>query len=139
MQYKVKDIALADFGRMEIDLAEAEMPGLMACQTEYGPSKPFQGCKISGSLHMTIQTAVLIETLTAMGAEVSHFARCCTKCILFSKLHLVAEHLNRSGMLKLAFSSMVTVIKYCVLSLKACEDQEDCTHICQMPWLNIDI
>lgn len=68
----MKDIAQADFGRMEIDLAEAEMPGLMACRSEYGPSKPFKGAKITGSLHMTIQTAVLIETLTDMGAEVSH-------------------------------------------------------------------
>jgi adenosylhomocysteinase len=69
-QYKVKDIAEADFGRIEIDLAEAEMPGLMACRSEFGPAQPFKGAKITGSLHMTIQTAVLIETLTALGAEV---------------------------------------------------------------------
>ena len=69
----------ADFGRLEIELAEAEMPGLMACRTEFGPKQPFKGAKISGSLHMTIQTAVLIETLTALGAEV----RWCS-CNIFS-------------------------------------------------------
>lgn len=69
----------ADFGRLEIELAEAEMPGLMACRTEFGGSQPFKGAKIAGSLHMTIQTAVLIETLTALGAEV----RWCS-CNIFS-------------------------------------------------------
>ncbi|PNH11835.1 Adenosylhomocysteinase [Tetrabaena socialis] len=69
-EYKVKDIAEADFGRLECEMAEAEMPGLMACRSEFGPSQPFKGAKITGSLHMTIQTAVLIETLTALGAEV---------------------------------------------------------------------
>ncbi len=59
-----------DFGRLEIELAEGEMPGLMACRTEFGASQPLKGAKIMGSLHMTIQTAVLIETLTALGAEV---------------------------------------------------------------------
>ncbi|CAG9461133.1 unnamed protein product [Pedinophyceae sp. YPF-701] len=69
-EYKVADISQADFGRMELDLAEVEMPGLMSCRKEFGPSKPFKGAKVSGSLHMTIQTAVLIETMTALGAEV---------------------------------------------------------------------
>ncbi|MBA0555412.1 hypothetical protein Golob_025592, partial [Gossypium lobatum] len=78
-EYKVKDMSQADFGRLEIDLAEVEMPGLMACRTEFGPSQPFKGAKITGSLHMTIQTAVLIETLTALGAEV----RWCS-CNIFS-------------------------------------------------------
>jgi len=68
--YVIKDINLADFGRKEIDIAETEMPGLMACREEFGPSQPLQGARISGSLHMTIQTAVLIETLKAIGAEV---------------------------------------------------------------------
>ena len=68
--YKVADISLADFGRKEIQLAEVEMPGLMACREEYGPHKPLAGARITGSLHMTIQTAVLIETLTALGADV---------------------------------------------------------------------
>jgi adenosylhomocysteinase len=68
--YKVADISLADYGRKEIDLAEHEMPGLMALREEFGPSQPLKGARITGSLHMTIQTAVLIETLTALGAEV---------------------------------------------------------------------
>lgn len=68
--YKVKDIALAEWGRKEIDLAEAEMPGLMALRTEYGAKKPLKGARIVGCLHMTIQTAVLIETLQHLGAEV---------------------------------------------------------------------
>ncbi|MBY5933433.1 adenosylhomocysteinase [Tateyamaria omphalii] len=68
--YVVKDIALADYGRKELDIAETEMPGLMACRAEYGESKPLAGARIVGSLHMTIQTAVLIETLVALGAEV---------------------------------------------------------------------
>src|ERR1051325_1092999 len=68
--YIVKDISLADFGRKEISLAETEMPGLMATREEYGPKKPLKGARIAGSLHMTIQTAVLIETLVALGADV---------------------------------------------------------------------
>lgn len=79
LQYKVKDISQADFGRLEIELAEAEMPGLIACRTEFGAQQPFKGAKIAGSLHMTIQTAVLIETLTALGADV----RWCS-CNIFS-------------------------------------------------------
>ena len=66
---KVADISLADFGRREIELAEVEMPGLMACRAQYGKDKPLKGAKISGSLHMTVQTAVLIETLKELGAE----------------------------------------------------------------------
>src|SRR5205085_11268107 len=68
--YKVADVGLADFGRKEITLAEHEMPGLMAMRDEYAASKPLKGARISGSLHMTIQTAVLIETLLELGAEV---------------------------------------------------------------------
>ncbi|OUS37820.1 adenosylhomocysteinase [Rhodobacterales bacterium 56_14_T64] len=68
--YFVKDIALAEFGRKELDIAETEMPGLMSLRTEYGESKPLKGARIAGSLHMTVQTAVLIETLVALGAEV---------------------------------------------------------------------
>jgi adenosylhomocysteinase len=70
LEYQVADLGLADFGRLEITLAEHEMPGLMAMRAEYGQSKPLAGARITGSLHMTIQTAVLIETLTALGAEV---------------------------------------------------------------------
>jgi len=68
--YVIKDISLADFGRKEIEIAETEMPGLMATREEFGASKPLKGARITGSLHMTIQTAVLIETLTHLGAEV---------------------------------------------------------------------
>jgi adenosylhomocysteinase len=70
LNYKVADLSLADFGRAEITLAEHEMPGLMAMRAEFGESKPLAGARIAGSLHMTIQTAVLIETLVALGADV---------------------------------------------------------------------
>src|SRR5437588_2361666 len=68
--YIVKDISLAEFGRKEISLAETEMPGLMATREEYGPKQPLKGARIAGSLHMTIQTAVLIETLAVLGADI---------------------------------------------------------------------
>ncbi len=77
--YKVADLSLADFGRKELDIAETEMPGLMAIRAKYGPDKPLKGARITGSLHMTIQTAVLIETLVELGAEV----RWCS-CNIFS-------------------------------------------------------
>ena len=77
--YKVKDMSLAEFGRKELDIAEVEMPGLMSARKEFGPSKPLQGVKIVGSLHMTIQTAVLIETLYELGADI----RWCS-CNIFS-------------------------------------------------------
>lgn len=79
LRYKVKDITLAEWGRKEIELAEAEMPGLMSLRTEYSHSKPLKGARIAGCLHMTIQTAVLIETLIEMGAEVSW-----SSCNIFS-------------------------------------------------------
>ncbi len=68
--YVVADISLADYGRKEITIAETEMPGLMACRDEFAHSQPLKGARITGSLHMTVQTAVLIETLTELGAEV---------------------------------------------------------------------
>ena len=68
--YIIKDISLSDYGRKELNIAETEMPGLMALREEFGNTKPLKGARIAGSLHMTIQTAVLIETLTALGAEV---------------------------------------------------------------------
>ncbi|HZA13104.1 MAG TPA: adenosylhomocysteinase, partial [Myxococcaceae bacterium] len=77
--YKVADIGLADWGRKEIALAEAEMPGLMALRKEFGPSKPLRGARIAGCLHMTIETAVLIETLLELGAEVTW-----TSCNIYS-------------------------------------------------------
>ena len=71
VEYKVKDLSLSDWGRKEIKLAEAEMPGLMRLRKEYSKEKPLKGARIAGCLHMTIQTAVLIETLIDLGAEVS--------------------------------------------------------------------
>src|SRR6202045_1661562 len=68
--YKVADMSLADWGRKEINIAEHEMPGLMAIRNKYAAAKPLAGVRVTGSLHMTIQTAVLIETLTSLGAEV---------------------------------------------------------------------
>src|SRR5271167_3166360 len=70
LAFKVADLSLADFGRKEIELAEHEMPGLMAMRAEYSASQPLAGARVTGSLHMTVQTAVLIETLTALGARV---------------------------------------------------------------------
>jgi adenosylhomocysteinase len=83
---------LADFGRKEIEIAEIEMPGLMASRTEYGDSKPLAGARISGSLHMTIQTAVLIETLKHLGAEL----RWCS-CNIFSTQDHAASAIARDG------------------------------------------
>jgi len=90
--YVVKDIALADFGRKEIEIAETEMPGLMACREEFGESQPLKGARISGSLHMTIQTAVLIETLKAMGADVRW-----ASCNIFSTQDHAAAAIAASG------------------------------------------
>jgi len=90
--YKVKDMTQAEFGRKEIQLAEVEMPGLMACRTEYGPSKPLAGANITGSLHMTIQTAVLIETLIELGANV----RWCS-CNIFSTQDHAAAAIAAAG------------------------------------------
>ena len=70
MDYRVADLSLAEFGRKEITLAEHEMPGLMAMRAQHGESKPLAGARVAGSLHMTVQTAVLIETLVALGADV---------------------------------------------------------------------
>src|SRR5688572_31671047 len=79
LQHKVKDMSLAEWGRKEIRLAEAEMPGLMSIREEYAASQPLKGARIAGCLHMTIQTAVLIETLVALGAEVKW-----SSCNIFS-------------------------------------------------------
>jgi len=90
--YKVKDISLAEWGRKEITLAEAEMPGLMAIREEYGPSQPLKGARIAGCLHMTIQTAVLIETLVALGAEVTW-----SSCNIFSTQDHAAAAIAAAG------------------------------------------
>ena len=92
LKYKVKDINLADWGRKEIELAEAEMPGLMALREEFGHSKPLAGARIAGCLHMTIQTAVLIETLAALGAEVSW-----SSCNIFSTQDHAAAAIAAAG------------------------------------------
>src|ERR1051325_5099848 len=90
--FKVADLSLADFGRKEIQLAEHEMPGLMACREEYGDAQPLKGARITGSLHMTIQTAVLIETLVALGAEI----RWCS-CNIFSTQDHAAAAIAAAG------------------------------------------
>ncbi|PWN67895.1 adenosylhomocysteinase [Chryseobacterium oncorhynchi] len=90
--YKVKDISLAEWGRKEITLAEAEMPGLMSIREEYGPSQPLKGARIAGCLHMTIQTAVLIETLVALGAEVTW-----SSCNIFSTQDHAAAAIAAAG------------------------------------------
>jgi len=90
--YVVKDLGLADYGRKEIAIAETEMPGLMACRDEFGAAKPLKGARISGSLHMTIQTAVLIETLTALGAEVRW-----ASCNIFSTQDHAAAAIASAG------------------------------------------
>lgn len=92
LQYKVKDIALADWGRKEIEIAEKEMPGLMAVRAKYAKLKPLQNVRIMGSLHMTIQTAVLIETLAALGADVRW-----ASCNIFSTQDHAAAAIAKSG------------------------------------------
>ena len=92
LPYKVKDISLADFGRKEIELAEAEMPGLMSLREEFGDSKPLKGARIAGCLHMTIQTAVLIETLVELGADVTW-----SSCNIFSTQDHAAAAIAATG------------------------------------------
>ena len=99
--YKVKDISLADWGRKEIELAEAEMPGLMALREEYGKEQPLKGARIAGCLHMTIQTAVLIETLVALGAEVTW-----SSCNIFSTQDHAAAAIAAAGIPVYAWKGM---------------------------------
>ena len=99
--YKVKDIALAEWGRKEIKLAEAEMPGLMALRAEYGPSQPLKGARVAGCLHMTIQTAVLIETLVELGAEVTW-----SSCNIFSTQDHAAAAIAAAGIPVYAWKGM---------------------------------
>jgi len=101
LKYKVKDITLADWGRKEIELAEAEMPGLMALREKYGKTKPLQGARIAGCLHMTIQTAVLIETLKELGAEVSW-----SSCNIFSTQDHAAAAIAAAGIPVFAWKGM---------------------------------
>ena len=99
--YKVKDISLAEWGRKEINLAEAEMPGLMSLREEYGASQPLKGARIAGCLHMTIQTAVLIETLQALGAEVTW-----SSCNIFSTQDQAAAAIAAAGTPVFAWKGM---------------------------------
>ena len=101
LPYKVKDISLADWGRKEIKLAEAEMPGLMSLREEYGDKKPLQGARIAGCLHMTIQTAVLIETLVELGAEVTW-----SSCNIFSTQDHAAAAIAAAGVPVFAWKGM---------------------------------
>ena len=101
LAYKVKDISLADWGRKEIKLAEAEMPGLMSLREEYGNSKPLSGARIAGCLHMTIQTAVLIETLVDLGAEVTW-----SSCNIFSTQDHAAAAIAAAGIPVYAWKGM---------------------------------
>src|SRR5690554_546952 len=101
LPYKVKDISLAEWGRKEIELAEAEMPGLMSLRTEFGQSKPLKGARIAGCLHMTIQTAVLIETLIELGAEVTW-----SSCNIFSTQDHAAAAMAASGVAVYAWKGM---------------------------------
>jgi adenosylhomocysteinase len=101
LKYKVKDISLAAYGRKEIELAEAEMPGLMSLREEFGTTKPLSGARIAGCLHMTIQTAVLIETLTALGAEVSW-----SSCNIFSTQDHAAAAIAAAGIPVYAWKGM---------------------------------
>jgi adenosylhomocysteinase len=99
--YKVKDMSLAEWGRKEIDIAETEMPGLMALRAEFGKSKPLKGARIAGCLHMTIQTAVLIETLIALGAEVRW-----SSCNIFSTQDQAAAAIAAAGIPVFAWKGM---------------------------------
>ena len=101
MAYKVKDISLAEWGRKEIRLAEAEMPGLMALREEYGTSQPLAGARVAGCLHMTIQTAVLIETLVELGAEVTW-----SSCNIFSTQDHAAAAIAAAGIPVFAWKGM---------------------------------
>ena len=101
VKYKVKDISLAEWGRKEIRLAEAEMPGLMSLREEFGPSKPLKGARIVGCLHMTIQTAVLIETLVELGAEVTW-----SSCNIFSTQDHAAAAIAAAGISVYAWKGM---------------------------------
>merc|ERR1719353_1160864 len=119
--YKVADMKLAAFGRRELDVAEVEMPGLMSCRKEFGPSQPLKGARIMGSLHMTIQTAVLIETLAELGAEV----RWCS-CNIFSTQDHAASAVVKAGTAKVFAWKGETL-----------EEYWDCTEDC-LTWPGAD-
>src|SRR5262249_29608464 len=101
LPWKVKDMSLADWGRKEIELAENEMPGLMTLRKKYGSSKPLKGARIAGCLHMTIQTAVLIETLIELGATVRW-----SSCNIFSTQDHAAAAIAKAGIAVFAWKGM---------------------------------
>src|SRR6186713_3749088 len=101
LKYKVKDITLAEWGRKEIEMAEKEMPGLMALREEFGKTKPLKGARVAGCLHMTIQTAVLIETLVELGAEVTW-----SSCNIFSTQDHAAAAIAAAGIPVYAWKGM---------------------------------
>src|SRR6476619_1576116 len=111
--FKVRDLALADWGRKEISIAEKEMPGLMAIREKYAPSKPLKGVRITGSLHMTIETAVLIETLDALGAKVRW-----ASCNIFSTQDHAAAAIAKAGIPVFAWKGE-TLEEYWDLTLDA--------------------
>src|SRR5258708_7810010 len=138
--FKVKDLSLADWGRKEIKLAEAEMPGLMALREEFGAKKPLKEARIAGCLHMTIQTAVLIETLVALGAEVSW-----SSCNIFSTQDHAAAAIAKAGVPVFAWKGMnEQEFDWCIeQTLHAfsggqqlnmiLHDGRDVTHVCFAP------
>src|SRR5579862_5392267 len=105
--FKVKDLSLAEWGRKEINIAETEMPGLMAVREEYGASKPLKGAQIAGCLHMTIQTAVLIETLVHLGATVRW-----SSCNIFSTQDHAAAAIAATGVPVFAWKGMDEATDY---------------------------
>src|SRR6187200_355549 len=111
--YKVKDISLADWGRKTIDVSEQEMPGLMSIRKKYAPSKPLKGVRVTGSLHMTIETAVLIETLVDLGASVRW-----ASCNIFSTQDHAASAIAATGTPVFAWKGE-TLEEYWELTLKA--------------------
>ena len=126
LKYKVKDISLADWGRKEIKLAEAEMPGLMSLRKEFGESKPLTGARIAGCLHMTIQTAVLIETLVELGADVTW-----SSCNIFSTQDHAAAAIAATGVPVFAWKGMSEEeFDWCIeQTLFAFEDNQPLTMI----------
>ena len=121
--YKVKDINLAEFGRKEISLAETEMPGLMALRTEYKGKQPLKGARILGCLHMTIQTAVLIETLVELGAEVRW-----SSCNIFSTQDHAAAAIAKAGIPVFAWKGETEDTKLVTVTTKHREKIND---VCQ--------
>ena len=106
--YKIADLSLAEWGRKEINIAETEMPGLMALRKEYSNTKPLKGAKIAGCLHMTIQTAVLIETLTMLGAEVRW-----SSCNIFSTQDQAAAAIAQNNIPVFAWKGMKQKMRQC--------------------------